>query len=111
MLFFSYFATHSGAIAAASLLVLGTRRAPRPGAVWRVYGVTLGVVILAAAGTVLTGGNYMFLRRKPVHASLLDVMGPWPVYILVGAIVGLLIFLALARLARLVIPASESPTG
>jgi hypothetical integral membrane protein (TIGR02206 family) len=101
VLFFTYFVTHSGAVAAASLLVLGARRTPRPGAVWRVYGVTLGVVAAAAAGTLLTGGNYMFLRRKPAHGSLLDLMGPWPVYILVAAIVGLLLFLALARLARL----------
>jgi hypothetical integral membrane protein (TIGR02206 family) len=101
VLFFTYFLTHSGAVAAASLLVLGARRTPRPGAVWRVYGVTLGVVAAAAAGTLLTGGNYMFLRRKPAHGSLLDLMGPWPVYILVAAIFGLLMFLALARLARL----------
>jgi hypothetical integral membrane protein (TIGR02206 family) len=101
VLFVTYFVTHSGAVAAASLLVLGARRTPRPGAVWRVYGVTLGVVAAAAAGTLLTGGNYMFLRRKPAHGSLLDLMGPWPVYILVAAIVGLLLFLALARLARL----------
>ena len=101
VLFFTYFATHSGAIAAAALLVLGARRMPRPDAAWRVYGVTVGVLVAAAVGTLLTGGNYMFLRHKPVHGSLLDLMGPWPVYIFVAAIVGLLMFLALARLARL----------
>jgi hypothetical integral membrane protein (TIGR02206 family) len=101
VLFFTYFATHSGAIAAASLLVFGARRTPRPDATWRVYGVTVGVLAAAAAGTVLTGGNYMFLRRKPAHGSLLDLMGPWPIYILVAAVVGLVMFLALARLARL----------
>ena len=37
VLFFTYFATHSGAIAAACLLVFGMRRMPRPGAVGRVY--------------------------------------------------------------------------
>jgi hypothetical integral membrane protein (TIGR02206 family) len=100
VLFFTYFATHSGAIAAASLLVFGMGRTPRPGAVWRAYGVTAAFTAAAAVGTLLTGGNYMFLRRKPVDGSLLDVMGPWPVYILVGAIVGLLMFLALARLAK-----------
>ena len=35
ILYFTYFATHSGAIAAAALLVFGMRRTPRPGAVWR----------------------------------------------------------------------------
>lgn len=103
-LFFTYFTTHSGAVAAACLLVFGARRLPRPDAVWRVYAVTLGVAGLAAIGTVATGGNYMFLRRKPGHGSLLDLMGPWPVYILVAAVLAAIIFLALAAVARQVSP-------
>jgi hypothetical integral membrane protein (TIGR02206 family) len=108
LLFFTYFATHSGALAAACLLVFGTRRAPRPNAVWRVYAITLAFAGLAAVGTLLTGGNYMFLRHKPARGSLLDFMGPWPVYILEGALLGLVMFLALAALAR-PIPARSLP--
>jgi hypothetical integral membrane protein (TIGR02206 family) len=111
VLFFTYFATHSGAVAAASLLVFGAHRTPRADAAWRVFGVTVAVVAAAGVGTLLTGGNYMFLRRKPAHVSLLDLMGPWPVYILVAAIVGLLLFLALARLARLTAGSAPRQTG
>jgi hypothetical integral membrane protein (TIGR02206 family) len=110
-LFFTYFATHSGAVAAAFLLVFGARRTPRPGAVWRVYAATVAFALLAAAGTLLTGGNYMYLRHKPAHASLLDVMGAWPLYILAAAAVGLLLFLALAACARRIAPRSTSETG
>jgi hypothetical integral membrane protein (TIGR02206 family) len=112
-LFFTYFATHSGAVAAACLLVFGTRRTPRPGAVSRTYAVTLGVALLAAVATVLTGGNYMFLRRKPAHGSLLDLMGPWPAYILSAAALALVLFAALAAAARRVGPreASSSVAG
>jgi hypothetical integral membrane protein (TIGR02206 family) len=111
VLFFTYFATHSGTVAAASLLVFGAHRTPRADAAWRVFGVTVAVVAAAGVGTLLTGGNYMFLRRKPAHVSLLDLMGPWPVYILVAAIVGLLLFLALARLARLTAGSAPRQTG
>jgi hypothetical integral membrane protein (TIGR02206 family) len=108
VLFFTYFATHSGAIAAACLLVFGARRTPRPDAVWRIYAITVGFAGVAAIGTALTGGNYMFLRRKPGNDSLLDLMGPWPVYILVAAVLGLVIFLALSSLARGLAPRSTS---
>ena len=100
LLFFTYFATHSGALAAACLLVLGTGRGPRARAVWRAYAMTVAFACLAAVGTLLTGGNYMFLRHKPARGSLLDLLGPWPVYIPVAALVGLVMFFALAALAR-----------
>jgi hypothetical integral membrane protein (TIGR02206 family) len=88
----TFFVTHSGAIVAAILLVAGLRIIPPAGAVWRVFGATLVVAAAAAAGDLVTGGNYMFLREKPSTASLLDVMGPWPVYIAVAAAVGLALF-------------------
>ncbi len=94
--FVTYFITHCGAIVAACLLVFGRGLLPRPGAVWRVFGVTTGFAAFVALGNVVTGGNYMFLREKPGRASLLDVMGPWPWYIVSGAALGLLMFLALA---------------
>jgi hypothetical integral membrane protein (TIGR02206 family) len=103
VLFFTYFATHSGAICAACLLVFGERRAPRPGAVRRVYALTAAFALLAAAGTLVTGGNYMFLRGKPEHGSLLNVMGPWPVYIAAAAALALVLFAALASLSRAVV--------
>jgi hypothetical integral membrane protein (TIGR02206 family) len=104
VLFFTYFATHGGAVAAACLLVFGAGRAPRPGAVRRVYPITAGFAVLAGVGTLVTGGNYMYLRRKPSDGSLLDLMGPWPVYIAAGAALALALFPALAALARSLAP-------
>ena len=100
LFYFTYFITHSGAIVAASLLVFGRGLIPRAGAVWRVYALTAAFALVAGAGDLLTGANYMFLREKPSHASLLDAMGPWPWYIAAGAALALVLFVALAGLAR-----------
>jgi hypothetical integral membrane protein (TIGR02206 family) len=97
--YFAYFMYHVGAIVAAVFLVFGCRLYPRHEAMWRVYLITLGFACVAGIGDVITGGNYMYLRSKPVHNSLLNVMGPWPVYIAAGAAIGLAMFLVLRALA------------
>jgi hypothetical integral membrane protein (TIGR02206 family) len=97
--YFTYFTYHVGAVVAACLLVFGWRLYPRPGAAWRVFAMTLAFAGIAAIGDLITGGNYMYLRQKPVHNSLLSVMGPWPWYIAVAAAFGLVLLLALQLIA------------
>jgi hypothetical integral membrane protein (TIGR02206 family) len=94
VLFFTFFITHAGVVIAAALLVAGRRLGPRGGAVGRVFLATLVVAGAAAIGTVLTGGNYMYLREKPSE-SLLDVMGPWPWYIATSAVLAITMFVVL----------------
>ena len=98
--YFTYFATHVGAVLAACLLTFGLRLTPRAGAVWRVYLVTAAFAVIVGAADLVTGANYMYLRHKPERSSLLDLMGPWPWYILAGAAFGLAVFGVLAALAR-----------
>jgi hypothetical integral membrane protein (TIGR02206 family) len=98
--YFTYFTYHVGAIVAASFLVFGCRQYPRPGAVWRVFWLTLGWAAIAGAGDLITGGNYMYLRTRPVHSSLLSVMGPWPWYIAGGVALGLALLLVVDWMAR-----------
>lgn len=92
LLFWTFFVTHAGAVIAALVLTVGRRIAPRPGAVLRVFAITAAFAALAAAANAITGGNYMFLREKPGEPTLLDVLGPWPVYIAVAAAIGLALF-------------------
>jgi hypothetical integral membrane protein (TIGR02206 family) len=89
--YFTYFVTHGGALVAVVVL----RALPQPGGIWRAYAAALAWTALAAVGDLVTGGNYMFLRHKPSRASLLDVMGPWPVYIAAAAVVALALFAVL----------------
>jgi hypothetical integral membrane protein (TIGR02206 family) len=93
--YFTYFTAHSGAVVAAILLVFGLGMAPRRGAVGRAYVATAALAALAAAGDLVTGGNYMFLREKPSRPSLLDLMGPWPWYIGAAALLALVLYVLL----------------
>jgi hypothetical integral membrane protein (TIGR02206 family) len=98
--YFTYFVTHVGAVVAACLLVFGLGLTPRPGAMWRVFGLTVAFAAIVGVADLVTGANYMYLRHKPEESSLLDAMGPWPWYIVAGAAFGLALFAALAALAR-----------
>lgn len=44
---------------------------------------------------LIIGSNYLFTAHKPPTASLLDVLGPWPWYILSIELIGLATFLIL----------------
>ena len=52
---------------------------------WRGYAFvfvsTLVWAGMAGIANALTGANYMYLARTPAGASALDLLGPWPVYI------------------------------
>ncbi len=43
----------------------------------------------------IIGSNYMFVNHKPDTASLLDVLGPWPIYIFAAEGVAFVMFLLL----------------
>jgi hypothetical integral membrane protein (TIGR02206 family) len=94
-LFLQYFIAHGAIVAAALLLVVGLRITPRRGAVVRVVALTLALVVVDAAANAVTGGNYMYLRHTPEVPNLLDLMGPWPVYIVAAAGLALAIFVVL----------------
>ena len=94
-LFLQYFIAHGTIVAAALLLVVGLRIAPRQGAVLRVFVLALALMVVDAGANLVTGGNYMYLRHPPGVPTLLDLMGPWPWYIVASMIVAVAIFAAL----------------
>ena len=90
--YWQYYIAHGGVVAAAFILVVGLRRHPRPWAVARVAALTVALAAFVGVIDLVTGANYMYLREKPPTTTPLDVMGPWPVYVLVAALVGVLLF-------------------
>ena len=93
--FFEFVVGHIGIVIAALYLVVGRRVTPRPGAVPRVFVVTLAYTSVVGVIDWLLDANYMYLARIPGSASLLSVLGPWPWYIASAAGVAMLLFLAL----------------
>jgi hypothetical integral membrane protein (TIGR02206 family) len=95
LVFFQYMVGHLGIVVAALYLVVGLRITPRPGAVLRVFAITLGYTAFVGLVDGLTGANYMFLRAPPGEWTLLRVLGPWPWYIGSAAGVALVLLLVL----------------
>lgn len=79
--FLAFWIPHVVVIWAAIELTWG--RGMRPD--WRAYrftvAVTAGWVAVAMIVNALLGTNYGFLNGKPASGSFLDVLGPWPVYL------------------------------
>jgi hypothetical integral membrane protein (TIGR02206 family) len=97
--YFTYFGYHVGALVAAVMLTFGLRLYPRHHAALRVFGITLLWAGVAGLADLITGGNYMYLHYKPVHNSLLNVMGPWPWYIATTAALALAMLLVIGLIA------------
>ncbi|MGH3866444.1 MAG: TIGR02206 family membrane protein [Pseudonocardiaceae bacterium] len=86
--FLSFFGMHSVVLWAAIYLTWGVGLRPD----WRSYriavAVTIGWAVVMFAFNRLAGTNYGFLNTKPVVWSLLDVLGPWPWYLLSALVLG-----------------------
>ncbi|GAB3056097.1 hypothetical protein GCM10027053_16570 [Intrasporangium mesophilum] len=93
--FFQFVAGHLGIVIAALYLVVGLRLEPRPGAVPRVFGLTVAYAVLLGIFDWATGSNYMYLAAPPDRATLLSALGPWPWYLLTASAVAYLLLVLL----------------
>ncbi len=79
--FLMFWGMHVLIVWASFFLVPGLRILPT----WRTYrqtvAVTLAWAVVAFGFNVVAGTNYGYLNRLPGNASLLDYLGPWPVYV------------------------------
>ena len=91
-LFITFFTLHVLVVWSAIYLTWGRGMRPH----WRDYRFAIIMTLAWAAITftfnVIAGTNYGYLNRKPPVASLLDVLGPWPVYLLVEVTIVLIVW-------------------
>jgi hypothetical integral membrane protein (TIGR02206 family) len=88
-----YFFVAHGMVVACTLMLMWSGQAwPRPGSPWKAFAVLNVYAVLLGIFNAAFKTNYMYLCVKPVSASLLNVLGPWPVYLLVAEAVALAIF-------------------
>jgi hypothetical integral membrane protein (TIGR02206 family) len=80
--FLLFWAMHLLVVWAAVYVVWGLGLAPT----WRTYGVAVAVTAVWAVTVftfnVVAGTNYGYLNGKPAARSALDLLGPWPWYVL-----------------------------
>ncbi len=82
-----------GMMVVAVLYLLCTGQARPSQGSWKFALIMLNV-FAAIVGLVnfVSGSNYMFLCRKPPTASLFDLLGPWPWYVVFTEVVALVLF-------------------
>ncbi len=90
--YFQYYIAHGGVVTAALVLVIGVGIRPRRWGFVRVAALTIVYTAFVGLVDAVTGADYMFLRAKPGSPTLLDVLGPWPVYILSATVVAAVLF-------------------
>ena len=85
--FFAYWFIHLVIVWAAVFLVWGVRVTPT----WRDYRFTVAVTLVWAVAAYsfneAAGTNYGYLQRKPSGGSILDLLGPWPVYVVAEIVI------------------------
>jgi hypothetical integral membrane protein (TIGR02206 family) len=102
-----FFLAHGGIVVCVTAVVLGGNRKFPSSAIWQSLGLLLIYATLVGTFDLISGADYMFLLRKPDAVSALDAMGPWPWYLLSGALVALALFWLLWLPVRLR-PCSEA---
>jgi hypothetical integral membrane protein (TIGR02206 family) len=85
--FFAFWGKHVLIVWGAVYLTLALRHGPD----WRAYRIAVGwtavwlVVVLCL--NPLLGANYGYVSGKPSEATVLDVLGPWPLYVVAEMVI------------------------
>jgi len=91
--FFQFFVSHGLIVTASLYSTFSFNYRPQFKSIFRVFLITNIYMVFIAGFNYLFDGNYLFICHKPETASLIDFFGPWPWYVLVLEVVGLVSFI------------------
>jgi hypothetical integral membrane protein (TIGR02206 family) len=87
--YFQTFISHGLIVTSAIYMTVVEGFRPTPKSLWRVFlGMNIYMVIVFFINSAI-GSNYLMVNHKPETASLLDLLPPWPIYILYMEVIGL----------------------
>lgn len=90
-----FFIAHGAIVLSCFYMIFVERFRPTLGSLWRALLLLNATAVIVGFIDWLTGGNYMFLAHKPYNPSLLDLLGPWPWYLLALEGIAVVMFLIL----------------
>jgi len=90
-----FYVAHGGVVIACLYMLFVERFRPTLKLLWRSFLYLNVYTAFMYFINLWTGGNYMFIMRKPSTASVLDFLGPWPWYIIPLELIALASFLIL----------------
>jgi hypothetical integral membrane protein (TIGR02206 family) len=93
--FLHFFMAHAGIVLACLYMTWVEQYRPTFRSVWKTMAFLNLLLLIVLPVNRLTGGNYMFVSRKPDNPSLIDFLGPYPWYVLSLEAVALLLFVLL----------------
>ena len=93
--YFRYWMVHLGLLGVMAYAITIFKMKPRLCSVFKSYAFLQVYLLLMVCLNYILKSNYMYLNRKPESASILDVLGEWPIYALKADAILLIVFLVI----------------
>jgi hypothetical integral membrane protein (TIGR02206 family) len=90
-----FFISHGGIVVANLFIVFVEKYRPTGKSVWKAFLYLNLYTFFIFFLNYFIKGNYMYISEKPVNPSILDYIGPWPLYLLPLEFITLITFLLL----------------
>lgn len=90
--FYQFFVGHGTIMIATFFMIFVVGFLPTFKSLFKAMLFTNAILPIIGVINWLTGGNYFFIARVPETKSIIDMMGPWPYYILVLELVAFVMF-------------------